>query len=170
MQNLFDAKLDQKILDGIYSRHFLSKSVIIANLDLMEMNKMNVFHWHITDSHSFPLEIKSVPELTEWGAYSKHQKYSQKDIKELVEYARVRGVKVIDLGLACAINDDLTRGESCGSRGSRGSRALCALRALWRALCRTDPDTGKTRGYLLLSARKPGAPWPQTSRPPTAHR
>jgi len=44
------------------------------------------------------------------------------------------------------------------------------LRALWRALCRTDPDTGKTRGYLLLSARKPGAPWPQTSRPPTAHR
>ncbi|EOD34991.1 hypothetical protein EMIHUDRAFT_43058, partial [Emiliania huxleyi CCMP1516] len=32
------------------------------------------------------------------------------------------------------------------------------LRALWRALCRTDPDTGKTRGYLLLSARKPGAP------------
>ena len=45
-----------------------------------------------------------------------------------------------------------------------------AARALWRALCRTDPDTGKTRGYLLLSARKPGAPWPQTSRPPTAHR
>ena len=53
--------------------------------------------------------------------------YAHRDIKSenvLVEHDQrpdgtylVRGVKVIDLGLACAINDDLTRGESCGSRG-----------------------------------------------------
>ena len=56
---------------------------------------MNVFHWHITDSHSFPLEIKGIPELAEWGSYSKHQIYTQNDIKAIVEYARVRGVKVL---------------------------------------------------------------------------
>ena len=77
------------------SRNFFSISLLKRVIDGLSYNKMNVFHWHITDSHSFPLEIKSVPELTEWGAYSKHQIYSQKDIKELVEYARVRGVKVI---------------------------------------------------------------------------
>ena len=45
------------------SRHFLSKSVIIANLDLMEMSKMNVFHWHLTDDQSFPYESKTFPQL-----------------------------------------------------------------------------------------------------------
>lgn len=45
------------------ARHFLSKSVILANLDLMEMNKMNVFHWHLTDDQSFPYQSSSFPEL-----------------------------------------------------------------------------------------------------------
>ena len=45
------------------SRHFLSMSVIIANLDLMEMNKMNVFHWHLTDNQAFPYQSRSFPQL-----------------------------------------------------------------------------------------------------------
>jgi len=31
------------------SRHYIAKSVIKDNIDLMEMNKYNVLHWHITD-------------------------------------------------------------------------------------------------------------------------
>ena len=45
------------------SRHYLSKSTILEMLDLMEMNKLNVFHWHLTDDPSFPYESITFPEL-----------------------------------------------------------------------------------------------------------
>lgn len=32
-------------------------------IDAMMYNKMNVFHWHIVDDDSFPLELKSHPEM-----------------------------------------------------------------------------------------------------------
>jgi hexosaminidase len=45
------------------SRHFLSQKVLIQNLDLMEINKMNVFHWHLTDDQAFPYESSTFPDL-----------------------------------------------------------------------------------------------------------
>jgi len=78
------------------SRHFLSKSVIIANLDLMEMNKMNVFHWHLTDDQSFPYESKTFPQLSKKGSYNPNTHvYHQQDIKEILEAARIRGIRVV---------------------------------------------------------------------------
>ncbi|KAI8880084.1 glycoside hydrolase family 20 protein [Backusella circina FSU 941] len=57
-----------------------------------------VFHWHITDSQSFPLKLRHSPELANQGAYKLHQKrlvYTRKDVQHVIEYAYRRGVRVI---------------------------------------------------------------------------
>ena len=64
------------------SRHFLSMKVLIDNLDLMEMNKMNAFHWHLTDDPSFPFESITFPNLTKYGAYdSETHVYTSEDVR-----------------------------------------------------------------------------------------
>lgn len=63
--------------------------------DAMAVVKLNTFHWHITDSASFPLEVKSQPELYKLGAYSPRKVYSHEDIVDIVEYGRVRGIRVM---------------------------------------------------------------------------
>ena len=71
-------------------------AVIIANLDLMEMNKMNVFHWHLTDSQSFPYESKAFPQLSKKGSFNPNTHvYHQEDIKNVIEAARIRGIRVV---------------------------------------------------------------------------
>ena len=61
----------------------------------MMYNKLNVFHWHITDSDSFPLELQSYPEITQFGAFSAEEVYSIADVAEIVNYAMIRGVRII---------------------------------------------------------------------------
>jgi hexosaminidase len=77
------------------SRNFFSVESIKRTIDAMAMVKLNVFHWHITDSQSFPIEIKSQPDLSRNGAYSAEQVYSSKDVKDVVEFAKIRGIRVI---------------------------------------------------------------------------
>jgi len=78
------------------SRHFLATSVIKENLDLMEMNKFNVFHWHLTDDNSFPYVSSAFPDLSSKGSYdSTIAVYSPTDVKEIIEYARLRGIRVV---------------------------------------------------------------------------
>ena len=49
---------------------------------------------HISDQQSFPFESKKRPKL--WnGAWSLEERYTQLDARQLVEYARLRGVRVI---------------------------------------------------------------------------
>lgn len=77
------------------SRHFLQIDTIYRTLDAMMYNKMNVLHWHITDADSFPLQLKTYPNLTKQGAFSDRETYSRDDIASIVEYAARRGVSVI---------------------------------------------------------------------------
>ena len=64
-------------------------------IDSMSYSKMNVFHWHITDSQSFPLYLDSLPAFTEFGAYSPEMTYNKWDVEDIVRYAARRGVRVL---------------------------------------------------------------------------
>ncbi|VDQ02818.1 unnamed protein product [Trichobilharzia regenti] len=62
----------------------------------MAMVKMNVFHWHITDDESFPFVSTTYPELSDKGAYHPQKyTYDEEEVSDLLEYARLRGVRII---------------------------------------------------------------------------
>ena len=54
-----------------------------------------MFHWHITDSESFPMFVNDYPNITKFGAYSEEEVYSAEDIQKLVEYGQSVGVVII---------------------------------------------------------------------------
>ncbi|KAK6012758.1 glycosyl hydrolase family 20, catalytic domain protein, partial [Ostertagia ostertagi] len=76
-------------------RHFLSLSIILQHLDVMSQNKMNVLHWHIVDSESFPYTSAKFPDMSLKGAYTPAHIYSIADMKKVMNYARLRGIRVI---------------------------------------------------------------------------
>ena len=51
------------------SRHFFDVDEVKAYIDKMAEYKFNVFHWHLTDDEGWRIEIKSLPKLTEVGAW-----------------------------------------------------------------------------------------------------
>ncbi|KAK0403501.1 hypothetical protein QR680_016957 [Steinernema hermaphroditum] len=77
------------------SRHFLSVNTIKRQIDLMAQNKMNLLHWHLVDSESFSYESRTFPELSAKGAYSTRHVYTQKKVAEVIEHARLRGIRVM---------------------------------------------------------------------------
>lgn len=95
------------------SRHFMSKATVLEYIDHIALYKMNTFHWHLTDDQGWRIEIKRYPKLTEVGAWRKqtrlgHERnphgfdkqphggfYTQKEIREVIEYARQRHVTIV---------------------------------------------------------------------------
>jgi len=93
------------------ARHFWSVDQIKRYLDAMAMFKLNRFHWHLTDDQGWRIEIKAYPLLSRIASYregtmighdfnsSDHIRYggcySQDDVREVVAYARERGIEVV---------------------------------------------------------------------------
>ncbi|KAK7323859.1 hypothetical protein VNO77_27356 [Canavalia gladiata] len=77
------------------SRNYYPVKDLLRTVEAMSMNKLNVFHWHITDSHSFPLVLPSEPALADKGAYAPHMVYTPEDVKTVVEFGLDHGVRVL---------------------------------------------------------------------------
>ena len=63
------------------------------NLDAMEAVKLNVLHWHLSEDQGFRVESKSLPKLQERSSDGLY--YTQAEVKELIEYARDRGIRIV---------------------------------------------------------------------------
>jgi len=74
-------------------RHFTPVDVIKRNLDGMAAVKMNVFHWHLSENQGFRVESKRFPKLHEMGSDGLY--YRQDEIREIIAYARDRGIRVV---------------------------------------------------------------------------
>lgn len=100
------------------SRHFFPVSFLKKYIDLMAIYKFNHFHWHLTDDGGWRLQIHQYPELTQRAAWRTHYAwadwkangrlyvdaghpnahggfYTQQEVRELVEYARGKGITII---------------------------------------------------------------------------
>ena len=75
------------------SRHFIPLEVIKRNIDGLEAVKMNVFHWHLSDNQGFRVESHKLPKLQENGSDGLY--YTQEEIRDVIAYARDRGVRVM---------------------------------------------------------------------------
>lgn len=97
------------------SRHFFTKEEVKQYIDEMVKFKLNTFHWHLTDDEGWRIEIKSLPKLTQVGAYRVKRNghfgdrdfpkkgepatvggfYTHEDIREVVQYANARHVTIV---------------------------------------------------------------------------
>ncbi len=97
------------------SRHFFTIEEIKRYIDVMVQYKFNILHLHLTDDHGWRIQIKSLPRLTEIGAYrvmrygyfGNRKKplpgepatyggfYTHEQIIDLVKYAQDRFVTIV---------------------------------------------------------------------------
>jgi len=75
------------------SRHFIPIDVLKRNIDGMAAVKMNVLHWHLSDDQGFRVESKRFPKLTGDGSDGLY--YTQAEIRDVIEYAHQRGIRVM---------------------------------------------------------------------------
>ena len=93
------------------SRHFFPVDSVKRFIDMLALHNINRFHWHLTDDQGWRIEIKKYPKLTRVGAWRAetvigHNSgkydgkpyggfYTQKEAKDIVEYAAQRHIIVI---------------------------------------------------------------------------
>ena len=74
-------------------RHFEPVEILKRNLDGMAAVKLNVLHWHLTEDQGFRVESKRYPRLHQMGSDGLF--YTQDQVREVIAYARERGIRVM---------------------------------------------------------------------------
>ncbi len=94
------------------ARWCLPVKFLYRYVDLLALHKLNRLHLHLTDDQGWRFEVKRYPLLTEVGAYRResvkgHYReqtwdgkphggfYTQEELKDLVAYAKRRGVEIM---------------------------------------------------------------------------
>uniref|UniRef100_A0A0P4VQB6 Beta-hexosaminidase n=1 Tax=Scylla olivacea TaxID=85551 RepID=A0A0P4VQB6_SCYOL len=118
------------------SRNFVTVAALRRTVDAMAASKLNTLHWHITDSHSFPLVLHSLPNMAYYGAYSARQVYTPAQVRDLVQYARVRGVRVLpELDAPAHVGN----GWQWAEKEGLGRLAVCVNQEPWQQYCEEPP-------------------------------
>jgi hexosaminidase len=96
-------------------RYFMPKNDVLRMIDVAARLKLNKLHLHLCDDNGWRLEIKSQPKLTKVGAWRVHRDeyfpmrenakegeptpdggfYTQKEMREIVQYAADRNITII---------------------------------------------------------------------------
>ena len=97
------------------SRHFFTKQEVEAYIDQMARYKYNTLHLHLADDEGWRIEIKSLPQLIQVGAWRVNRTgrwgtfipalagestpeggfYTQDDMKEIIKYAQDRFITIL---------------------------------------------------------------------------
>jgi len=77
------------------ARAFLPPATLRLLIDSLASAKLNTLHMHVLDCDSFPLQVPPPFERLWEGAFSPRERYTAGDLAGLVEFARLRGVRVV---------------------------------------------------------------------------
>ncbi|XP_032306984.1 probable beta-hexosaminidase fdl isoform X2 [Drosophila ananassae] len=125
------------------SRHFFSVEAIKRTIMAMGLAKLNRFHWHLTDAQSFPYISRYYPELAEHGAYSESETYTEQDVREVAEFAKIYGVQVIpEIDAPAHVGNSWDWGPKHGM----GELAMCTNQKPWSFFC-GEPPCGQLNPY-----------------------
>ncbi|XP_041984719.1 probable beta-hexosaminidase fdl [Aricia agestis] len=118
------------------ARNYFPVNDIIRTIDAMAACKLNTFHWHVSDSQSFPLRLASAPQLAQHGAYGPGYVYTTNDVKAIVRRARLRGVRIlIEIDAPAHVG----RAWAWGPAAGVGHLAHCVELEPWSAYCGEPP-------------------------------
>ncbi|KAG7199217.1 hypothetical protein KM043_018087 [Ampulex compressa] len=120
-------------------RQFFSIERLKSVIDGMAASKLNTFHWHLSDSQSFPFDSAQFPEMARWGAYSGDQIYTPEDVRDLTDYARVRGIRLL---VEIDSPAHAGAGWQWGAEYGYGELALCVDQQPWSSYC-GEPNCGQ---------------------------
>lgn len=114
------------------ARHFFSVETVKKVIEGISYGKLNVLHWHLSDDHAWRIESKRYPQLHE----SSGKYYTQEQIREIIDYAKERGIDVIpeidmpghNLALLSVFPEYSCKGEKVTPAKARGvyKTILCA--------------------------------------------